>query len=92
MGTGSGKSTVIPPFLVCLGFQKVFVTQPRRMACRGIYNRVSTTFGSHFVGYSYAGESKNKEAPLQYITDGLLKQLLQINPKLIADIKVLMID
>lgn len=58
----------------------MLVTQPRRVACRGIYNRVAEIFGPHFVGYSYAGQAKNKEAPLQYITDGLLKQMLGINP------------
>lgn len=34
VGTGTGKSTVIPPYLVGLGYQKVIVTQPRRLPCR----------------------------------------------------------
>ena len=34
VGTGSGKSTVIPPYLVGLGYKKVVVTQPRRLPCR----------------------------------------------------------
>jgi len=34
VGTGSGKSTVIPPYLVGLGYGKVVVTQPRRLPCR----------------------------------------------------------
>jgi len=34
VGTGSGKSTVIPPYLVGSGYNKVVVTQPRRLACR----------------------------------------------------------
>jgi HrpA-like RNA helicase len=33
-GTGSGKSTVLPPYLVGLGMKKVVVTQPRRLPCR----------------------------------------------------------
>lgn len=36
-GTGSGKSTVLPPFIIALGFKKVIVTQPRRLPCRAIY-------------------------------------------------------
>jgi HrpA-like RNA helicase len=34
VGTGSGKSTVIPPYLIGLGYEKVVVTQPRRLPCR----------------------------------------------------------
>jgi HrpA-like RNA helicase len=33
-GTGSGKSTVIPPYLIGVGYSKVVVTQPRRLPCR----------------------------------------------------------
>lgn len=34
VGTGSGKSTVIPPYITALGYLKVVVTQPRRLPCR----------------------------------------------------------
>lgn len=34
VGTGTGKSTVIPPYLVASGYSKVVVTQPRRLPCR----------------------------------------------------------
>lgn len=34
VGTGSGKSTVIPPYLIGKGYKKVVVTQPRRLPCR----------------------------------------------------------
>jgi len=40
VGTGSGKSTVIPPYLVGLGCKKVVVTQPRRLPCTQIYKRI----------------------------------------------------
>lgn len=43
-GTGSGKSTVLPPFMVALGYSRVIVTQPRRLPCRAIYNRICNTF------------------------------------------------
>lgn len=43
-GTGSGKSTVLPPFLVALGYSRVVVTQPRRLPCRAIYQRICNTF------------------------------------------------
>lgn len=45
VGTGSGKSTVIPPYLVGKGYKKVVVTQPRRLPCREIYKRISGVFG-----------------------------------------------
>ena len=35
-GTGSGKSTVLPPFMLGLGYKKVYVTQPRRLPCKRI--------------------------------------------------------
>ena len=40
VGTGSGKSTILPPFLVGMGFKKVVVTQPRRLPCFMIYKRI----------------------------------------------------
>ena len=51
VGTGSGKSTVIPPYLVGVGHQKVVVTQPRRLPCRQIYKRVTEVFGEGISGY-----------------------------------------
>jgi len=45
VGTGSGKSTVIPPYLVGLGYKKVVVTQPRRLPCTQIYKRITEVFG-----------------------------------------------
>lgn len=35
-GTGSGKSTVLPPYILGLGYKKIFVTQPRRFPCQKI--------------------------------------------------------
>jgi len=72
-GTGSGKSTVLPPYLVGLGMRKVMVTQPRRLPCSEIYKRVSSIYGKNMVGYMVAGDNKNPSAKLIYITDGLLK-------------------
>ena len=45
VGTGSGKSTVLPPYLIGLGYEKVVVTQPRRLPCREIYKRIADVFG-----------------------------------------------
>jgi hypothetical protein len=44
-GTGSGKSTVLPALLYAAGFNKIVVTQPRRLPCRSIAHRVGSTCG-----------------------------------------------
>lgn len=79
-GTGSGKSSMLPPFLIAMGFSRVVVTQPRRLPCRALHDRVCSTFFQSLVGYSYAGESSNTHHPLQYMTDGLLKEILKKTP------------
>jgi HrpA-like RNA helicase len=78
--------------MVALGCKRVVVTQPRRLPCRSIYQRICDTFFQSIVGYSYAGESKNTYHPLLYTTDGLLKELLRHNPNIITKIDVLMLD
>jgi HrpA-like RNA helicase len=54
-GTGSGKSTVLPPFILGLGYKKVYVTQPRRLPCKRICQRIATTNGNDVVGYRLGG-------------------------------------
>jgi ATP-dependent RNA helicase DHR2 len=73
VGTGSGKSTVIPPYLIGLGYQKIIVTQPRRFPCHQIYKRVSDVFGCGICGYEVADGGEDKNNGLIYMTDGLLK-------------------
>lgn len=82
----------MPPYIVALGCKRVVVTQPRRLPCRAIYQRICDTFFPSLVGYSYAGENKNTHHPLLYTTDGLLKELLKFRPNLIKNIDVLMLD
>jgi HrpA-like RNA helicase len=73
VGTGSGKSTVIPPFLIGVGYNKVVVTQPRRLPCRQIYNRINSVFGEGISGYEVGDGKKDENNRLLYMTDGLLK-------------------
>lgn len=54
-GTGSGKSTMLPPYLIGMGFDRVVVTQPRRLPCAMIYQRIRKTHSADLVGYSFAG-------------------------------------
>jgi len=55
-GTGSGKSTLIPTLLYALGYKSIAITQPRRMPCKLIYQRVKEKFGKNVAGYKMAGE------------------------------------
>lgn len=91
-GTGSGKSTVLPPYLVGLGMRKIMVTQPRRLPCSEIYKRVASIYGVGTVGYMVAGQSENPGAKLVYITDGLLKERLYKHEEDLANIDVIMLD
>jgi HrpA-like RNA helicase len=59
IGTGQGKSTLIPPLLLAFGFKKILVTQPRRMPCKLICKRVQKTFGEQICGWKVAGAGKN---------------------------------
>jgi hypothetical protein len=82
--TGSGKSTLMPLLIYC-GIRKpdnsdirVAVTQPRRFAAESIFKMITTTYGESICGYQMAGRAQNPNAPIVYITDGLLRTM--INP------------
>lgn len=81
--TGSGKSTLLPPLLIAAGYDKVLVTQPRRLPCRLISKRVNETMitdrnrsGLKLAGWAISGEAENTNAKILYLTDGLLKERL----------------
>jgi HrpA-like RNA helicase len=91
VGTGSGKSTVIPPYLVGIGYEKVVVTQPRRLPCRQLVKRVNAVF-DNISGYEIADEKQYPDRPLIYKTDGLLKMETLFDFKIFDQIDVLVID
>jgi HrpA-like RNA helicase len=81
--TGSGKSTLLPALLVAEGYDKVIVTQPRRLPCQLICNRVNETMmidvgssSKKLAGWAVSGADRNPEAKVLYLTDGLLKERL----------------
>ncbi|CAF2997615.1 unnamed protein product [Rotaria sp. Silwood2] len=78
--TGSGKSTLLPALLAADGYGKIIVTQPRRLACNSMSDRVNKTIGK-ISGWAVAGaRSKNDHnTHIMYLTDGLLKEYLQYN-------------
>ena len=70
--TGSGKSTQVPQYLYEAGYN-VIVTQPRRIACITLAERVSEEMDdSSIVGYKTAFESSyTKDTRILFCTDGL---------------------
>ncbi|CAE8717365.1 unnamed protein product [Polarella glacialis] len=84
-GTGSGKSTQIPGYLVDdLDLQgPVVCTQPRRVAAKSLAERVAEEFGTELgelVGYHVGSrgggggepQKKSSRTALLFVTDGLL--------------------
>jgi hypothetical protein len=81
--TGSGKSTLLPALLIAEGYDKVIVTQPRRLPCNLIAERVNETMTTDtnphvekLAGWAVSGAEKNSRAKILYLTDGLLKERL----------------
>lgn len=81
--TGSGKSTLLPALLAAEGYDKVIVTQPRRLPCRLICDRVNETMirevrpaSDRLAGWAVSGKEVNPQADVLYLTDGLLKERL----------------
>ncbi|CAF1353727.1 unnamed protein product, partial [Rotaria sordida] len=89
--TGSGKSTLLPVLLVAEGYDKVIVTQPRRLPCQLICKRVNETMADEsgpmkdpLAGWAVSGTEKNPNANVLYLTDGLLKERLLYDSNLIS--------
>ncbi|CAF5169163.1 unnamed protein product, partial [Rotaria sp. Silwood1] len=77
--TGSGKSTLLPALLAVEGYDKIIVTQPRRLPCTLICQRVNETMTSvkdpfleKLAGWAVSGAERNPRAKILYVTDGLL--------------------
>lgn len=70
--TGSGKSTQVPQYLLQAGY-KVVATQPRRIACVNLAQRVADELDDPgMVGYRTAFEALNADtAGILFCTDGL---------------------
>lgn len=87
--TGSGKSTMVPLYLAeqCAAMRRtcrIIVTQPRRLAARGLAARVSEQCGTavgSFVGYRVGSQKEDYGALVVYVTSGHLLEALVHNPR-----------
>ncbi|CAF1174161.1 unnamed protein product [Adineta ricciae] len=89
--TGSGKSTLLPALLIAEGYDRVIVTQPRRLPCQLICKRVNQTMGDDseslknpIAGWAVSGTERHPDAAIVYLTDGLLKERLLYDSNLIS--------
>ncbi|CAA9991105.1 pre-mRNA-splicing factor ATP-dependent RNA helicase PRP2, putative [Plasmodium knowlesi strain H] len=96
--TGSGKSTQLTQYLHECKYHlygNIVCTQPRRIACIAIANRVADEMNVKVgkeVGYVIRFQNKTSESTkIVYMTDGMFLRLLLYNPTL-DDISVLIID
>ena len=90
--TGSGKSTLLPALLIAEGYDKVIVTQPRRLPCKLISKRVNETMtidtnhhAEKLAGWAVSGAERNPQAKILYLTDGLLKERLLYDENFITN-------
>ncbi|CAF4687235.1 unnamed protein product, partial [Rotaria sp. Silwood2] len=70
---------LLPPLLVVAGYDKILITQPRRLPCNLLSKRVNSTMDNSILSdwaVSGARSSKVLRAPILYLTDGLLKEYL----------------
>ena len=84
--TGCGKSTQVPQFLLDAGYTNIACTQPRRIACISLANRVSyETLNQHGteIGYQIRFEkSKSIKTKVVFLTEGLLLRQVSSDPGL----------
>nr|WJH19561.1 Probable ATP-dependent RNA helicase DHX35 [Euglena gracilis] len=96
---GCGKTTQIPQYLFEAGWAEgdrvVCCTQPRRVACVSLAQRVAQERGSTvggLVGYTIRFEDRTSAATrIKYVTDGMLLQEIMGDP-LLARYSVIVVD
>ncbi|CAG0919646.1 unnamed protein product [Notodromas monacha] len=84
--TGCGKSTQVPQYLLKAGFSRIACTQPRRIACISLCQRVAyetlNQYGDE-VGYQVRFErAKTKATRIVFLTEGLLLRQIVGDPTL----------
>ncbi|CAF1341299.1 unnamed protein product, partial [Didymodactylos carnosus] len=68
------KSTLLSPLLIAEGYDNVIITQPRRLPCNMISERLNSTIYSDLSGWAINGAESNVKAKMVFLTDGLLRE------------------
>jgi len=93
--TGCGKSTQVPQYLLDAGYKNIACTQPRRIACISLANRVSYETLSQYgmeIGYQIRFEKqKNQHTKVVFLTEGLLLRQVTSDPGL-SNYDVIVLD
>ena len=67
---------MLPALLAADGYDKIIVTQPRRLPCTLISQRVNSMVNDTISGWAVSGAESNVKAQVLYLTDGLLRERL----------------
>lgn len=85
-GPGTGKTTLIPPFLLSKSTQKILILLPRRPAAKMAAMRVAELLKEEIgqlVGYIFRFEKRaSQDTRLLFVTEGTFLKLIQSNPTL----------
>ncbi|WP_182353858.1 ATP-dependent helicase HrpB [Flaviflexus huanghaiensis] len=83
---GTGKTTLVPPYLASMTDGVILVSQPRRMAARAAARRLAGILGEQVgesVGYSVRGDTKRSRATrVEFVTAGVLLRRILSDPDL----------
>ena len=91
--TGSGKSTLIPEFLVKNFGRKILVVEPTSAAASSLYMYMSSFIPDLKVGYAYEGKKNyTKNDDIIYLTGGHMKKLMISNQKFVKNFDIIFLD
>lgn len=92
---GCGKSTQVPQYLLEAGYENICCTQPRRIACIALRNRLDHETMQQYgtdIGYQIRFEKlRSKCTKILFLTEGLLLRQM-IDDPLLGNYNVIIID
>lgn len=83
---GTGKTTLVPPYLLDRVSGRILMLEPRRLAAKAAAVRIAAMLGVPLggpVGYAMRGEvRRSADTRIEIVTEGLLVRRLQEDPEL----------
>ncbi|KAI8810129.1 P-loop containing nucleoside triphosphate hydrolase protein [Cladochytrium replicatum] len=93
--TGAGKSTQVPQYLLDAGFDRIAVTQPRRIACFSLARRVAHEMMDEkgtTIGYKVRFEgTRTATTKVLFLTEGVLLRQFASDP-ILSSYDVIVVD